>query len=117
MTTYHDILRMLVVHDLDLMAAIQVAEGAPRPADPLDARSRSIARVAALVAHDGAVETFDWTIGDALDAGVSADEIVGILLAVAPLVGVARIVSSAPKVGLALGYDLDAALEVPDGPP
>jgi hypothetical protein len=28
-----------------------------------------------------------------------------------PVAGAARVVSAAPKLGLALGYDLDAALE------
>jgi hypothetical protein len=31
----------------------------------------------------------------------------------APTVGLARVVSAAPKLALALGYDLDAALEAP----
>ena len=35
----------------------------------------------------------------------------GTLVAVAPLIGVARAVSAAPKLGIAIGYDVDAALE------
>jgi 4-carboxymuconolactone decarboxylase len=50
-----------------------------------------------------------------LDAGASYDEIVGTLIAVMPIVGVARVVSAAPKLGLALGYDVSAALELVDG--
>lgn len=110
MATYHDILRMLVVNDLGLMAALQT-EGEASDLAPLDARSRSIARLAATVAHDGSVQTFSWTVGDALDRGVTPDEIIGVMLAIAPLVGGARIVNTAPKVALALGYDLDEALE------
>jgi hypothetical protein len=40
---------------------------------------------------------------------------VGGLVAVAPTIGVARAVSGAPELALALGYDVDAALEAPDG--
>jgi hypothetical protein len=36
---------------------------------------------------------------------------VGALIAVMPVVGVARVVSAAPNLGLALGYDVGAALE------
>ena len=43
---------------------------------------------------------------------VSAD-LNGTLIAVAPTVGLARVVSAAPELALALGYDVDAALEAP----
>ena len=56
---------------------------------------------------------FRWTIGDALELGVTPDEIVGLMLAIAPIVGAARIVNTAPKVALALDYDMDEALESP----
>jgi hypothetical protein len=44
--------------------------------------------------------------------GATSDEIVGCLIAVLSVVGVARVVSAAPKVGLALGYDVESALEL-----
>jgi hypothetical protein len=44
----------------------------------------------------------------ALATGASLDEIVGVLIAVAPTIGLGRVVSAAPE--LALGYDVDAAL-------
>ena len=40
-----------------------------------------------------------------------SQEIVGVLIAVAPTVGLARVVSAAPELALAIGYDVDAALE------
>jgi len=48
----------------------------------------------------------------ALNAGASHNEIVGVLIAVLPLVGISRVVSAAPNLGLALGYDVGEALEV-----
>ena len=45
----------------------------------------------------------------------SIDEIVGTLIAVAPTIGLRRVVSAAPELALALGYDVDAALETPEG--
>ena len=41
----------------------------------------------------------------------TSDEIVASLEAVTPVTGAARVVQCAPKVALALGYDVDAALE------
>jgi alkylhydroperoxidase/carboxymuconolactone decarboxylase family protein YurZ len=46
-----------------------------------------------------------WAVQWALAAGATTDEIVGTLLAVAPVAGVARVVAAAPEVALALGYD------------
>ncbi len=40
-----------------------------------------------------------------------SDEIVATLEAVSPVTGAARVVLAAPKVSLALGYDVEAALE------
>lgn len=47
----------------------------------------------------------------ALAAGATSDEIVAALEAVTAVTGTARVVQCAPKVALALGYDVDAALE------
>jgi hypothetical protein len=51
----------------------------------------------------------------ALASGATVDEIVGVLIAVAPTVGLARVVSAAPEVAFAIGYDIDAALEEANG--
>ena len=37
------------------------------------------------------------------------------LLAIVPVAGLSRVVAAAPEVATALGYDIDAALEEPDG--
>jgi alkylhydroperoxidase/carboxymuconolactone decarboxylase family protein YurZ len=50
----------------------------------------------------------------ALAAGATRDEIVASLEAVTPVTGAARVVQCAPKVGLALGYDVESALERAD---
>jgi hypothetical protein len=40
------------------------------------------------------------------EAGVTYEELVGTLIVMMPIVGVARVVSAAPKLGLAIGYDV-----------
>jgi alkylhydroperoxidase/carboxymuconolactone decarboxylase family protein YurZ len=47
--------------------------------------------------------------------GASEDEIAGVLLAIAPVAGLGRVVAAAPEVAIALGYDIEAALEEPNG--
>jgi alkylhydroperoxidase/carboxymuconolactone decarboxylase family protein YurZ len=71
----------------------------------------------ALVALDAGCVSYQWGVQWALAAGATADEIVGTLMAVAPITGVTRVVTAAPEFALALGYDLDAALEGWDGDP
>jgi hypothetical protein len=46
-----------------------------------------------------------------VNAGAAAAEIVDVLIGVIPVVGLPRVVAAAPKLALALGYDLDEALE------
>jgi hypothetical protein len=42
---------------------------------------------------------------------VTSDEIVELLVAMAPLIGSARVVCAAPKLALALGYDVEGDIE------
>lgn len=113
METYQGLLRRLAVNDRRCMADLAL-DRAPADVLTLDRKSRALARLAALAATDGSIETFRWIVGDAIDAGAAPDEVVGALVAVAPLIGVARAVAVAPKVALALDYDVDAALEALD---
>jgi alkylhydroperoxidase/carboxymuconolactone decarboxylase family protein YurZ len=50
----------------------------------------------------------------ALAAGATVDDVVDTLKVVAPMVGLVNVVSAAPTLALALGYDIDAALETLD---
>src|SRR4051794_8159778 len=80
-------------------------------ASGLDRKTHAMVRLAALLAVDAAESSYNASAELALASGASLDEIVGILIAVAPTIGLGRVVSAAPGLGLALGYDVDAALE------
>ena len=45
------------------------------------------------------------------DGRSDQDEVADVLLAIAPVAGLGRVVSAAPNVATALGYDVVAALE------
>ena len=64
-----------------------------------------------MIAVDAAAQSYIPRIDSAHQAGASDEEIVGTLIAALPAIGAPRVVSAAPKIGLALGYDLDAAME------
>ena len=81
----------------------------------LDAKTHALVRLAAALAIDAAPSSYQSAVEPALAAGAGIDEIVGTLIAVAPTVGMVRVVSAAPELALALGYDVDAAFEAQDG--
>ncbi len=111
MADHERTLRCLAVNDERFIES--VVSGSRRSAEgsAFDPRTRALVRLAALVALDAAPATYQCEAEAALAAGATVDDIVGALVAVAPLIGVARAVSAAPKLGIAIGYDVDAALE------
>jgi len=110
MGDYQDHLRRLAVHDDGLLGAL--AAGGRSPATPLiDERTAALARVAATIAVDAAPSTYQHAVSLALASGATADDVVGILEAVTAVTGAARVVQCAPQIALALGYDVDDALE------
>lgn len=86
------------------------------PSAGVAARTGSLVRLAALIATGSAPHAVRRSGEEAIAAGVSVDEIVGTLVAVAPIVGMARLVAAAPAVALAVGYDIEAAFEDLDAP-
>jgi 4-carboxymuconolactone decarboxylase len=80
-------------------------------ASRLEPKSHALVRLGGLIAVDAAPPSYMATIELARRLGVSDDEIVGCLIAVLPTLGVARVVSAAPQLALALGFDVVAALE------
>jgi alkylhydroperoxidase/carboxymuconolactone decarboxylase family protein YurZ len=105
-------LRKLALRDDDYIDALLAEERAGPALTSIDPRSHALLRIAALIAMDAAPPSYMSAVEAGLDAGASYEEIVGTLIAVMPIVGVARVVSAAPNLGLALGYDVGAALEL-----
>jgi 4-carboxymuconolactone decarboxylase len=110
MDAYKQHLRRLAVHDDALLDALAV-DGGARTASAIDEKTAALVRLAAMVAVDAPPHSFQHAVALALAAGATSDEIVASLGAVTPVTGAARVVQCAPKVALALGYDVDAALE------
>jgi len=69
----------------------------------LEARDHMLARLAALVAVDAPAESFLLNLGTAADTGVTVEDVQGVLVAVAPIVGTPRVVSAAGSIAAALG--------------
>lgn len=76
-----------------------------------DDRTRALARLGAAIALGAPAAMLEWLGDSALAGGATGDDIIGTLVAVAPIVGSARIVKAIPEIALAVGYEVDRALE------
>jgi 4-carboxymuconolactone decarboxylase len=106
---YTDRLRCLAINDasfIDTDGRLAESESAE-----LDPKISALVGLAALVAVGGAGSSFGAQADAAVDAGATAAEIVAVLVDVIPIVGLPRAVAAAPKLAMALGYDVDEALE------
>ena len=91
---------------LDLLTEMTVAS---IDASDLDPQSLMIARIAALVAVDAPPISYVMNIGAAGEVNIDADQVRGILAAVAPIVGTARIAAATGNIVKALGVAIELA--------
>ena len=122
MAAHEEQLRRLALHDEDVIesALAMNLHGDLGDDEPcrLSPKAHALVRLAAMLALGAAPVSYQWTVGAALDAGATTEEIIGTMIAVAPITGIARVVQATPDVALPIGYDLDAAFEELDpGPP
>ena len=68
----------------------------------LDPRTHSLVRLASLISVGAPSASFAWQVSLARESGVTADEIAGVLVAVAPTAGLPRVVAAAPEIKAAL---------------
>jgi 4-carboxymuconolactone decarboxylase len=77
----------------------------------LDPKTVALVSLAAAVSLDAETTTYRTIVAQARENGATDGELLGVFLAVAPIVGTVTLVRAAPRLSLALGYDVDLALE------
>jgi 4-carboxymuconolactone decarboxylase len=80
----------------------------------LDARTHALVRLAAMVGDGQRPAAYEELVATALDYGVTAEEITGLLVALLPILGPARISDVAPHV---IGAIDRATADIPVPPP
>ena len=75
----------------------------------LGERDHLMARIAALVAVGAPAGSYLLHIGSAVDAGITLEDVQGVLIAVAPIVGAPRIAEAAAHIATALGIAIELA--------
>lgn len=104
-----DALNRMAVGEMDLLAEGLELRAQWQERSGLDARSFALVKLAALIALDAPPASYVWQVANALDAGATQADLVGVLIAIAPQVGGPKLVSAAPELMIALG------LTLPDG--
>lgn len=106
----HDVerlLRSLALNDERSIEMVLARGDDAEFASELTQKDRTLVRLGALLALGGATASLRATVEQAKQTGATETEIVSVLIAVAPAIGLARIVAAAPRLATAIGYDLD----------
>jgi len=112
---HEEILRRLAIIDdgfVEDQAGLGLGLAAVRVLDP---KTAALVRVGALAAIGSPAVCLEWGSARALAAGATEDEVIDVLLAIAPVAGLSRIVSAVSGMADAFGYDVESALADPDG--
>jgi len=104
-----DALAALAIGSAEVLENAVELRGLLREDSGLDPRSFALVKIAALVAMDAPPASYLWQVRVAMEAGATPRDIIGVLAAVAPQVGMPRVIAAAPEIMLALD------LELPDG--
>ncbi len=91
---------------LDLLAAMTAGSV---EASSLDPETFLLVRIAALIAVDAPPISYVLNLGAASDLDVDADQVAGVLAAVAPIVGTARVAAALGHIVKALELELEVA--------
>jgi alkylhydroperoxidase/carboxymuconolactone decarboxylase family protein YurZ len=110
-----ELLRRLALNDENVVRSAVGADPLPLIGPALDAKTSALVRLAALLSIGAATSSCRAAVDRARAGGATDSEIVGVLVAVAPAVGGARVVGAAPRLALAIDYDVEDVAEVWDG--
>ena len=102
-----DLLRRLAFNDERALGMVLTGGVDRGHQSELGAKNGSLVRLAALLAVGAATPSLREVVDQARAAGASPGELVGVLVSVGPTIGLAGLVAAAPRLALAIGYDLE----------
>ncbi len=102
----HQTLSGVATGDVGLLETALGLREAQKENNPLDPRTFALVKIAALIALDAPPASYAWQVGNALNEGVSAEDMLAVLRAIAPQVGGPKFVAAGPELMVALGLDL-----------
>lgn len=103
----HQTLSGISAGKVDVLEEVIGLRELDRELSGLDERTFALVKIAALIALDAPPASYAWQVANALNAGVSPEDILGVLRAIAPQVGGPKVVAAAPEIMVALGLPID----------
>ena len=93
-----DVLQSIVPGESPVVESVARMQAETQEQSGLDDRTYVLVRIAALIAIDASVASYVVNLTIADDVGVTADDVRGVLIALGPVVGSARVLSGADNV-------------------
>jgi 4-carboxymuconolactone decarboxylase len=103
----HQTLSGLSAGNIDVLEQAMGLRELNRAGSGLDARTFALVKLATLIALDAPPASYAWQIANAVEDGVTAEDFLGVLKAIAPQVGGPKVVAAAPEIMLAMGLAID----------
>ncbi|HEV7459910.1 MAG TPA: carboxymuconolactone decarboxylase family protein [Solirubrobacteraceae bacterium] len=107
MENAEELLRRLALNDESAVQSVLAGSPEAGGVPALEAKIRALVSLSALLAMGASTTSLRWMAETAYEAGATDEEIVGVLVAAGPELGVAGIVCGAPRLALAIGYDVE----------
>jgi len=102
-----ELLRRLALHHDDLVQAVLAGDPGGARVRALDPKTRALVSLGGLLAMAAGTTALKRAAEAAYEAGATDEEIVSVLVTVGPQIGLVGLVEEAPRLALAIGYDVD----------
>ena len=96
----------IAVGDVDVLESAVGLHETNRESSGLDGRTFALVKIAALIALDAPACSYASQVTNALEEGVTPEDLLGVLRAIAPQVGGPRVMAAAPEIMAAMGVPL-----------
>ena len=102
-----DLLRRLALNDEKVLGMVLTRRVGDDGGVDLTPKTELLVSLGGLLAVGATTPSLREAVDRAIAAGATPKELVGVLVAVGPAIGLAGVVASAPRLAVALGYDLE----------
>jgi hypothetical protein len=104
-----ELLRRLALNDEQALASLMSGDLGNQA--QRQTKTGALNRIAALIALDAIAPSYGSAVDAAFAAGADDDDVIAVLIAIAPVVGTVRVSNAAPDLAFALGQNLDDRFE------
>jgi 4-carboxymuconolactone decarboxylase len=111
-----DLLRRMALNDERVLGMVLAGQVTADGEAELSPKVEHLVRLAGLLAIGATTPSLREAVDQAVSGGATPTEIVGVLVALGPAIGLASLVASASRLAMAIGYDLENGRASASGP-